>query len=71
VVIKVKGKQIKTSPFVSPLKTSSNHQKMADTVKALLKSENRTAIKKNINTNSNIVVLEKQKPKLLKQTTAM
>jgi hypothetical protein len=49
------------SPFASPLKTSSNHQKMADTVKALLKSENRTAGKRNTNTNSNTVVSYKEK----------
>jgi hypothetical protein len=61
VVIKVKGKRIRTSPFAFPLKTSNNHQKMADTVKTLLEFEKMTVRKRGTNRNSNTVVSYKEK----------
>jgi predicted RNA-binding protein with PUA-like domain len=63
VVIKVKGKLIRTSPTASLLETCNNHQKMAKTVTTLLKSRNRTAVKRVTNTNSNTVVSQKKKQK--------
>jgi hypothetical protein len=54
-VSKVKGKQIRTSPTVSPLETCNSHQKMAATVRTLLKSEKMTADKR----KPNIIPIQK------------
>jgi hypothetical protein len=51
----VKGKQIRTSPTVSPLETCNSHQKMAATVRTLLKSEKMTADKR----KPNIIPIQK------------
>jgi 23S rRNA maturation mini-RNase III len=50
-----------TGLFIHPLENSNHHQKIAEEVKALLESENRTVGKRGTNTNSNTRVFPRGK----------